>query len=69
MRESAAVEMEYAIPERSGETLIVPPVERLPSLVTVYDPGEGAAVFDVSLRDFRGKNVLLFFYSKADTPG
>jgi len=23
----------------------------------------------VSLRDFRGKNVLLFFYSKADTPG
>jgi len=23
----------------------------------------------VSLRDFRGKNVLLFFYSKANTPG
>jgi peroxiredoxin Q/BCP len=23
----------------------------------------------VSLRDFRGKNVILFFYPKADTPG
>jgi peroxiredoxin len=24
---------------------------------------------DVSLRDFRGKNVVLFFFPKADTPG
>jgi len=51
--ESAAVETDYAIPERSGETLFVPPAERLPSLVAVYDPGAGAAVFDVPLRDFR----------------
>jgi len=24
---------------------------------------------DVSLKDFRGKTVVLFFYPKADTPG
>ncbi len=24
---------------------------------------------DVSLKDFQGKNVVLFFYPKADTPG
>ena len=24
---------------------------------------------DVSLKDFRGKNVVLFFFPKADTPG
>jgi peroxiredoxin Q/BCP len=24
---------------------------------------------DVSLKDFKGKNVVLFFYPKADTPG
>jgi len=24
---------------------------------------------DVSLKDFRGKTVILFFYPKADTPG
>ena len=24
---------------------------------------------DVSLKDFQGKNVILFFYPKADTPG
>jgi len=24
---------------------------------------------DVSLEDFRGKTVVLFFYPKADTPG
>jgi hypothetical protein len=47
------VETDYAIPERSGETLIVPPPERLPSLLTVYDPGDGGAVFGVPLRDFR----------------
>ena len=23
----------------------------------------------VSLKDYRGKNVVLFFYPKADTPG
>jgi peroxiredoxin Q/BCP len=23
----------------------------------------------VALKDFRGKNVILFFYPKADTPG
>jgi hypothetical protein len=50
--EFAAVETDFAIPERSGETLIVPPAERLPSLVTLYDPG-GGTVFDVPLRDFR----------------
>jgi peroxiredoxin Q/BCP len=27
---------------------------------------EGQAV---SLKDYRGKNVVLFFYPKADTPG
>jgi len=24
---------------------------------------------DVSLKDYQGKNVVLFFYPKADTPG
>jgi thioredoxin-dependent peroxiredoxin len=24
---------------------------------------------DVSLSDYKGKNVVLFFYPKADTPG
>jgi len=24
---------------------------------------------NVSLKDFRGKNVVLFFFPKADTPG
>jgi thioredoxin-dependent peroxiredoxin len=24
---------------------------------------------DVSLKDYRGKNVVLFFFPKADTPG
>ncbi|MHB8732850.1 MAG: hypothetical protein ACYDAB_13790 [bacterium] len=51
--ESAAVETDYAIPERSGETLIVPPPERLPALLTVFDPGTGRAVLGVPLRDFR----------------
>lgn len=51
--ESPAVETDYAIPERSGETLLVPPPERLPSLLTVYDPGAGGAVLGVPLRDFR----------------
>ena len=53
--ESAALETDYAIPERSGEVLIVPPPARLPSLLAVYDPGAGAAVFGVPLRDFRRK--------------
>ncbi len=30
-------------------------------------PDENGA--DVSLKDFKGKNVVLFFYPKADTPG
>lgn len=51
--ESAAVETDYAIPERSGETLIVPPPERLASLLTLYDPGGGAAVLGIPLRDLR----------------
>ena len=51
--ESAAVETDYAIPERSGETLIVPPPERLRSLLAIYDPADGAAVFGEPLRDFR----------------
>ena len=51
--ELVGVDTDFAIPERSGETLIVPPIERLSSLVTVYDPGDGAAVFDAPLRDFR----------------
>ena len=30
---------------------------------------KGIGLKDVSLRDFRGKNVVLWFYPKADTPG
>jgi hypothetical protein len=65
--ESAAVATDYAIPERSGETLIVPPPERLPSLVTVYDPG-GAAVFDVPLRDLRRRARERVFGVGTDRP-
>ena len=50
--ESAAVETEYAIPEHSGETLFVPPADRLGALIAVHDPGVGA-VFDVPLRELR----------------
>ena len=51
--ESAAVAMDFAIPERSGETLFVPPVERLPSLIARYEPEGGAGVLDVALGEFR----------------
>jgi peroxiredoxin Q/BCP len=30
-------------------------------------PGDGAAT--VSLKDFKGRNLVLYFYPKADTPG
>jgi peroxiredoxin Q/BCP len=43
----------------------------------MLNPGESAPEFSVishegktvSLRDLRGKKVLLWFYPKADTPG
>lgn len=50
--ESAAAAADYTVPGRSGETLFVPPVERLPSLLSVYEPQEGS-VLDVPLREFR----------------
>ena len=50
--ESVAVQTEYAIPARSGETLFVPPADRLAALIAVHDPGDGA-VFDVPLRELR----------------
>ena len=43
-------------------------------MLTVGSPAPGFTVQDhtgktVSLKDFRGKNVVLWFYPKADTPG
>src|SRR6266536_3900163 len=35
-----------------------------PAFTTTDENGE-----EVSLKDFRGKTVVLFFYPKADTPG
>lgn len=51
--EPAVVEEDYTIPERSGETLFVPPAERLASLVTRYEPDADAPVLGVPLREFR----------------
>jgi hypothetical protein len=63
----SAVETDYTIPQRSGETLFVPPAERLPSLVTIYDPGAGSAVFEVPVRDLR-RRIRERVLSDADRP-
>jgi hypothetical protein len=51
--EPAVVDADYSIPERSGDTLFVPPAERLPSLLIPYEPPAAAAILDVPLREFR----------------
>jgi hypothetical protein len=51
--EPAVVETDYMIPERSGDTLFVPPAERLSSLVRCYEPDADAPVLGVPLREFR----------------
>jgi hypothetical protein len=51
--EPVVVETDYTIPDESGGTLFVPPIERLPSLVTRYEPDGDAAVLGVPLREFR----------------
>jgi thioredoxin-dependent peroxiredoxin len=38
--------------------------DKAPQFTTQDENGK-----DVSLKDFKGKNVVLFFYPKADTPG
>jgi thioredoxin-dependent peroxiredoxin len=38
--------------------------DKAPDFRTVDENGN-----EVSLKDFRGKTVVLFFYPKADTPG
>ena len=38
--------------------------DKAPSFSVTADDGE-----KVSLADYRGKNVVLFFYPKANTPG
>jgi peroxiredoxin Q/BCP len=38
--------------------------DKAPNFTTQDENGN-----DVSLNDFKGKNVVLFFYPKADTPG
>lgn len=40
------------------------PGDRAPEFTLKADDGK-----DVSLSDFRGKRVLLYFYPKANTPG
>lgn len=47
---------------------------RRPTMLSVGDPAPGFTVQDHtgatrSLSDYRGKNVVLWFYPKADTPG
>jgi hypothetical protein len=49
----AAVEADYTIPERSGETLLVPPMERLAASIALYEPRGGEAVLGVPLDEFR----------------
>ena len=48
--------------------------KKKPSLLEVGAPAPGFSVKDhagntVSLADFKGRRVLLWFYPKADTPG
>jgi len=38
--------------------------DKAPEFVLVNEEGQ-----TVSLKDYRGKNVVLFFYPKANTPG
>ena len=38
--------------------------DKAPEFTLANEQGEA-----VSLKDFRGKNLALFFYPKADTPG
>lgn len=40
------------------------PGDRAPEFKVKADDGS-----DISLRDFRGKNVILYFFPKASTPG
>lgn len=38
--------------------------QKAPEFTTQTDDGS-----DISLKDFRGKNVILYFFPKANTPG
>lgn len=50
--------------ERRGEENPMQVNDKAPDFTTVDENGK-----EVSLKDFRGKTVVLFFYPKADTPG
>jgi peroxiredoxin len=50
--------------ERRGEEHPMQVNDKAPDFTTVDENGK-----EVSLKDFRGKTVVLFFYPKADTPG
>ena len=43
---------------------MIRPGEEAPDFIVATDEGT-----QVSLRDYRGKWVVLYFYPKADTPG
>lgn len=49
--------------DRKGET-VMNTNDKAPEFTLPDQDGK-----DVSLKDFRGKTVVLFFYPKADTPG
>jgi peroxiredoxin len=50
---------------------------KMPSVMAMLKPGDKAPAFrlpadegsEISLSDFRGKRVVLFFFPKANTPG
>jgi peroxiredoxin len=50
--------------ERRGEENPMQVNDKAPDFTTADENGK-----EVSLKDFRGKTVVLFFYPKADTPG
>jgi len=50
--------------ERRGDVNPMQVNDKAPEFTTVDENGK-----EVSLKDFRGKTVVLFFYPKADTPG
>jgi peroxiredoxin Q/BCP len=52
------------MPVANRETKMLKEGDKAPDFRSIADDGE-----TISLADFRGKNVVLYFYPKANTPG
>src|SRR5207248_4530309 len=58
---AATINDRYTIPPRRA---LMQPNDKAPDFTLQDENGQS-----VSLADFRGKNVVLYFFPKADTPG